>query len=96
MEHDSTFARLEALLRGLEDLPDYFVGDSAALHLESRMAGNDELADRLRAHESDYRVAVAAGNVQRSIRADASKPRRDGMGGRERRSMNPVLYASIR
>ena len=75
MEHDSTRARLEALLRGLEDLSDHFVGDFAALHLESRVAGNDELADRLRAHESDYRVAVAAGNVQRSIRLDGSKPR---------------------
>jgi len=73
VEHDSTRARLEALLRGLEDLPDHFVGDFAALHLESRVAGNDELADRLRAHESDYRVAVAAGNVQRSIRLDGSK-----------------------
>jgi len=74
VKHDSTFERLQALLRGLEDLPDHFVGDSAALHLESRVAGNDELVDRLRAHESDYRVAVAAGNVQRSIRRDGSKP----------------------
>ena len=30
MKHDSTFERLEALLRGLEDLPDHFVGLRAA------------------------------------------------------------------
>ena len=74
MEHDSALARLEALLRELEDLPDHFVGDSAALHLESRVAGDDELVDRLRAHESDYRVDIAADNVQRLIRRDGSKP----------------------
>jgi hypothetical protein len=32
------------------------------------MARDDEVTDGLRTHESDYRSAVAAGNVQRSIR----------------------------
>jgi hypothetical protein len=67
VEYHSTPASLEALLRGLEDLPDDSVGDSAALHLESRVARNDEVSDGLRAHESDYRSAVAADNVKRSI-----------------------------
>ena len=68
MEDDSTPAGLQALLSGLEDLPDHSVGDSAALHLQSRVARDDEIADGLRTHESDYRAAVAADNVQRSIR----------------------------
>jgi len=68
VEHDASLAHLEALFRGREDLLGDFVWDAAALNLESRMAGDDEVSDRFGAHESDYRGAVAGDNAQRSIR----------------------------